>query len=211
MLDTSKRMAKKNFRYCKLGCHDNTSHTVPAMTSPVLLTEEAQHLVYVFCDRGNSTQSHKHRYQRRYCSLCRHFHQENDYKDGFEKYFRRETETSSKRNYRSGKKEQEKLDWSSEGNASGFTANTSVSEEGNWKALFVEGLKMYTISGKYSEKSLPIKPAFWKEGNLHGKEESDEKTFSTQSGCKVCSRRLDSQEDNRSKKKIIKIVVPPFE
>ncbi|XP_078372767.1 uncharacterized protein LOC144656420 [Oculina patagonica] len=201
-------MAERNLTYCKLGYHDNVSRSVPSVSPPVLLSEEAQHLVYVFCDRENSIRSQKHRYQRRYCSLCRHFHQETEYKDGFEKYFRRE---NSKNNI-TGKNQQGKVNWTSQGDASGLKTNSApVSVERNWKTLSVEGLKMYIVNGKTNQKSLSRKPGFEKEGDLHGKEESEKKHLSTRSGCKVCMKRIDSQEDNKSKKKIIKIVVPPFE
>lgn len=202
-------MADSNFRHCKLGCHDNSSYGIRSMSTPVLLSEEAQHLVYVFCEGEKSIKSHKHRNQRRYCSLCRHFHQERDYKEGFERYFRRET---SKKQYSTGKAEQEKVDWTSEGNGSDLKTNTGlVSVEENWRTLAVEGFKMYKVTGKKNQKSLLSKLDFGKEGDLPGKEESEKKHISARSGCKVCIKPIDSQEDNKSKKKVIKIVVPPFE
>lgn len=198
-------MAERNLPYSKLRYHDNTFHSAPSVSPPVLLSEEAQHLVYVFCDSGNSIKSQKHRYQRRYCSLCRHFHQETDYKVGLEKYFRRE----NAKNHSTGKNErQEKVDWTSEGSRSGLkTNNARVSQEGSWKTLSVEGLKMYKVSGKTSQKS----PEFGKEGELTDKKGSGQKHLSTRSGCRVCVKREDSQEDNKTKKKIIKIIIPPFE
>lgn len=200
-------MAEKNFPYCKFGFHGNTSHSVPSMSPPLLLNEEAQHLVYVFCDRDNSAKSrHKHRYQRRYCSLCRHFHQENEYKEGFEKYF---SSRETPKNYRTGRNGQEKMDLrASEGSASGLHANAvSVSAEKTWRTLAIEGLKMYKTTGKSIQKSLSRAPEVGKEEDLHGKEESDNKQVSARSGCKVCVKRIDSPQ----KKKIINIVVPPFE
>lgn len=203
-------MAEGNFP-CKLGFHSNASHGVPSVSPPLLLSDEARHLVYVFCDQGeNSIKTHKHRYQRRYCSLCRHFHQETDYKDGFEKYFsRRET---TKNSGSTGRSEQENVDWTYEGNTNGSQANAALrSEEEHWRTLSVEGLKLYKTSGKTSKKSISKKPEFGKEGDLHGKEERD-KHFSARSGCRVCVKRIaDSQEANKSNKRIIKIVLPPFE
>ena len=201
-------MAEKNIPYYKLGFHGNTSRSALSMSPPpLLLNEEAQHLVYVFCDRDNSTKSrHKHGYQKRYCSLCRHFHQENDYKEGFEKYFSN-GETFKKN--KTGRNEEEKLDLrTSEDSASGFKANAAfVSSEKSWRTLSIEGLKLYKTPTRSTQKSLSKQPELGKVEDLHLKGESDHKQVSVRSGCKVCVKGIESSHT----KKIIKIVVPPFD
>ena len=201
-------MAEKNIPYCKLGFHGNTSRIVPSKSPPpLLLDEDAQHLVYVFSDGNNSTKSrHKHRYQRRYCSLCRHFHQENNYKEGFEKYF---SNREIPKNYKTGRNKEEQMDLrTSEGSASGLQANAAfVSAENTWRTLSLEGLKLYKTTAKSTQKSLSRQPELGKVENLHRKGDSDIKQVSARSGCKVCVKRTDSPQ----KKKIIKIIVPPFD
>lgn len=199
-------MAEKNIPYCKRGFHGNTSRSVPSMSPPpLLLNEEARHLVYVFCDRVNSTKSqHKHRYQRRYCSLCRHFHHENDYKEGFEKYF---SSREIPKNNKTGKNEEvEKMDLrTSESSASGLRENAAfVSSEKTWRTLSIEGLRLYKTPARSTQKSLS---ELGKVEDLRRKGESDHKQGSARSGCKVCVEGIDSPH----KKKIIKIVVPPFD
>ena len=196
-------MAEKNIPYCKLGFHGNTSHGVPSMSPPLSLNEEAQHLVYVFCDKDNSAKnSHKHKYQRRYCSFCRHFHQEHDYKEGFEKYFSSQ-ETSKKNKTRRNK--EEKMDLrASEDSASGFQPNAAFdSAENTWRTLSIEGLKLYKTTARSTQKSLSRKSQLRKE-DLHRKGDSDLKQVSSRSGCKVYEKPIDSPK----KKQIIKIVVP---
>ena len=200
-------MAEKNIPYCKLGFHGNTSHGAPSISPPLLLNEEAQHLVYVFCDRDNLTKNrHKHRYQRRYCSLCRHFHQENEYKEGFEKYF---SSRETSKNYRTGRSEAQKMDHrTSEDNASALQTNAAlVSAENTWRTLSVEGLKLYKTTTRSTQKSLLRNPELGKEDDLQREGESGIKQVSARSGCKVCVKCI----DNPKKKKIIKIVVPPFD
>ena len=203
-------MAEKNIPYCKRGFHGNTSRGVPSMSpSPVLLNEDAQHLVYVFCDRDNSTKSrHKHRYQRRYCSLCRHFHHENDYSEGFEKFFSFREIPKSKNN-KTGKNEEETMDLrTSAVSASGLQENAAfVSSEKTWRTLSIEGLKLYKTPARSTQKSLSRQPELGKVDDLHHKGESDHKQGSARSGCKVCVKGIDSSH----KKKIIKIVVPSFD
>lgn len=201
-------MAEKKIPCCKLGFHGNTSRSVTSMSPPpLLLNEEAQHLVYIFCDRDNSTKSrYKHRYQRRYCSLCRHFHQENDYKEGFEKYF---SSRETPKNYRTGRNEKEKMDLrTSEGSASGLHANAAFVSAGNtWRTLSIEGLKLYKTTARSTQKPLSRQPELGKVEDFPRKGESDIKGVSARSGCKVCVKRIDSPQ----KKNIIKIVVPPFD
>ena len=200
-------MAEKNIPYCKLGFHGNTSHGVPSMSPPLSLNEEAQHLVYVFCDRDNSAKnSHKHRYQRRYCSFCRHFHQEHDYKEGFEKYF--SSRETSKNNTETRRNKEENMDLrASEDSASGLHPNAAfVSAENTWRTLSIEGLKLYKTTARSTQKSLSRKSQLRKEDDLHRKGDSDLKQVTARSGGKVCEKRIDSPK----KKKIIKIVVPPL-
>lgn len=199
-------MAEKNIPHCKLGFHGNTSHGVPSKSPPLSLNEEAQHFVYVFCDRNNSAKnSHKHRYQRRYCSFCRHFHQEHAYKEGFEKYFS-SRETSKNNKTRRNKEEKMELR-ASEGSASGFQPNAAfVSAENPRRTLSIEGLKLYKTTARSTQKPLSRKPQLGKEDDLHRRGDSDLKPVSARSGCKVCEKRIDSPK----KKKIIEIVVPPL-
>ena len=201
-------MAEKTIPHdCKFGFHGNTSCSVPSMFSPpLLINEEAQHLVYVFCDNGdNPTKSrHKHRYQRRYCSLCRHFHQENEYKEGFEKNF---SSRETPKNYRTGRSEEKMaLRTSEAGSASSLQTNVAFgSVENAWKTLSVEGLKLYKTAVRSTQKSLSRQPEPGEVEDFHHKGESA--VVSARSGCKVCVKRIDSAH----KKKIIKIVVPPFD
>ena len=202
-------MAGKNIPYYNLGFHGNTSRRVPSMSPPpLLLDEEAQHLVYVFCDTDNSTKTrHKHGYQRRYCSLCRHFHQENGYKEGFETEYFSNRETFKKN--KTGRNEEEKMDLRTSGDsARGLQANAAfVSSEKTWRTLSIEGLKLYKTPARSTQKSISRQPELGKVADLHLKGESDHKQVSARSGCKVCVKGIDSSH----KKKIIKIVVPPFD
>lgn len=205
-------MDKRSFSSCKLDFHGNNSCSVPSVSPPLLLSEEARHLVYVFCERGeNSIKSQKHSYQRRYCSLCRHFHQQTPYKDGIEKYYFPQV---SPKNINSGKNLRNKVDLISNGDTVGLQENGALlAEEENLRSLSVEGLKMYKKSSKTSHKLISTKSEARKEGNLHGNKETDKKKSSARSGCKVCVKRRDSDDETnlKSKKKIIKVVVPPFE
>ena len=177
------------------------------LSPPLVLNEEARHLVYVFCDMGDNPikSRHKHRYQRRYCSLCRHFHQENEYKEGFEKNF---SSRETSKNYKTGRNE-EKMDLrTSEGGASGLQTNAAFgSVENAWKTLSVEGLKLYKTAVRSTQKSRSRQPESGEVGDFLRKGESDVKQVSARSGCKVCVKRIDSAH----KKRIIKIVVPPFD
>lgn len=203
-------MTERNFPDCKPGFHDNLAGGVPSISSPLLL-DEARHLVYVFCDKDNSSKNHRHRYKRSYCSLCRHFHKETYYKEGFEKYFARET-IKDHRLERNGR---EKEDLTSEQNEDGRQGDSSVvSQEKGWNTLTVEGLKIYKVGGKTSQRSNKKTEGLEGEGKLPKKEEQS-KCVSARNGCATCEKRREnlqqSQGTNKSNKRIIKIVLPPTE
>ena len=186
------KMTEKNFPECKLGFYGNMTRSFP------LLLEETRHLVYMFCDREKSRKGRKHRCKRSYCSLCRHFHKETDNKEGIEKYFAPEIfkVQSAERNG------QVKL----QDNANDLHGNDLfASKEKGCETLTVEGLKMYKVTNKTSQKSVTKKETFNDAGNL-------QKAVSARNGCITCEKRRDSlmqsQEASKSNKRIIRIVMP---
>lgn len=93
----------------------------------------------------------------------------------------------------------------SESSASGLRENAAfVSSEKTWRTLSIEGLRLYKTPARSTQKSLS---ELGKVEDLRRKGESDHKQGSARSGCKVCVEGIDSPH----KKKIIKIVVPPFD
>ena len=88
---------------------------------------------------------------------------------------------------------------------------TPVAEEGNLRTLSIEGLKMYKKRSKTSHQS-GLRKSEGEQGGASLNRETDRKYTSARSGCKVCAERTGNEnEKNKSKKKMIKIVLPSFE
>ena len=192
-------MAEKNFPDCKHGFHGDT--TRGASFSPPLLLEEARHLVYVFCDKEYSSKGHRYRCKRSYCSLCRHFHKETNYKEGFEKYFAQETFKHSLE--RNGQDKGDSMH--EESKADGQVDSNFDVQEKSWKNLTIEGLKMCKISGKSG-----LNGKYGSERNSRRKENQSKKCVSARNGCTTCEKRRESLQQNQEvNKRTIKIVLPP--
>ena len=198
-------MTERDFPDYTLGFHGNMSScSIPSVCSPLLL-EEARHLVYVFCDRGNSSKlRHKQRCRRTYCSLCRHFHKEPRYNEGFEKHFERETVEDCMAERYGGRK----VDLSSEK----YTGNQERNEGKGWETLTVEGLKMYKVNEKRSQRSFIRKRESEDESNSQKNKEHNKGCVSARNGCATCEKRRNSLQQNQevsvSNKRIIKVVLP---
>ena len=204
------RMDERRFPNRKIGIHGNELCSAPSILPPLLFGEEARHLVYVFCEGGErSRKSKKHGYRRKYCSLCRHFHEAPSFKDGIEKYF---SCRESPQIFQRGEKLLNKGDLSSDGDISRLEEiGTPVAEEENLKTLSIEGLKMYKKRSKTSHQS-GLRKSEREQGGASLNRETDRKYTSARSGCKVCAERTGNEnEKNKSKKKMIKIVLPSFE
>ena len=195
-------MTDRDFPDYTLGFHGNmTSCGIPSVSPPLLL-EEARHLVYVFCERGNSSKlGHKQRCRRSYCSLCRHFHNETRYNEGFEKHFARETVKDCMAEKHGGRKDDLASD------------DQERNDKKGWETLTVEGLKMYKVNDKWRQRSFTTKTESEDESNSQKNKERNKKCVSARNGCATCEKRRNSLQQNQegsavNNKRIIKVVLP---
>ena len=184
-------------------CHDNDFRGRISwnLFTPLSLSHsEAAHLVYAFCNEGRLSLRGNSR-QRKYCSLCRHFHQETEYKDGFEKTLvEKEYKRVKPPSHRRGK-----LDPISEdANGLSVRGHSLVPQGMNSKSF---SLKSRMIHKNESKTNHTNKPTHME---ILGKNVRE--TSSRTKNCIGCEKRSEdfTQESCKSNKKQIKVVVPPL-
>lgn len=198
-------MADENFPGLKRGFHGHESSSTPSTTSSLLI-EETRHLIYMFCERGESTRlrpKNTQRSTRSYCSLCRHFHNGSLlYREGFEKHFPVKAgfkEFTSSRRFGRNKTI-----------AKAKTENDQQRhEESEGKALVVEGFTILRVNtSKEVDRTENEKREVQGRSNHLKKHE---RPVTARFGCAVCEKPRKSFQENRAvnlRNNVIKIVVP---
>lgn len=198
-------MVDEDFPVLKLGFHGHESSSTPSTTSSLLI-EETRHLIYMFCERGESIKLRPKSTQgstRSYCSLCRHFHKGFLLdSEGVEKHFPVKAgfkEFSSSRSLGrnhtiakgKGKDDQR------------------CHEKSDWKTLVVEGFRIHGVNASKDVDRTENGKREVQGCSNHLKKY--ERLLTARFGCAVCEKPRKSYQENRAvslRNNVINIVLP---